>query len=160
MVATDIKLTLSQNRTRHRSLNRPLYARSISLKDSDETGHNLLHNRDGHNAYLSGVPDCEVNDSRLITSHNACDRDTTDWHGEPQSFGKVPAISYRQYYRQFGCLIEGTWGDHQYGTAATLLMASGRIQRHKVNISPLHSNSPPTAGASIHSRPSSDCGCE
>ncbi len=142
--------------------NRPCSRRSCfySLKKRGKFCQNFLHERCWQGVHLARISRAKVKHTRLITANHTGCFDACDGDSKPDTASEVAAASDRADHGQLGCLVEFGRRHDQDRATSTLLAPFGWIQGDQINVTAPPISSPPTAGASIHSRSCADNGCE
>lgn len=129
-----------------------------SLEERHDAGKNLAQDFFGQRVDFATASGVQIKNAQLIASNHSRRANPGDRHGKADSASDFATAGDGQDNRQTSRLIKLGGRDHEDGTTASLLVSRGGIERDEVNIAALHSNSPPTAGASSHACSSVDRG--
>lgn len=133
-------------------MRRAISLATSSLKNRKQLRKHFIHDFRRQGLYLATVSGREVEHSGLISSHHAGYFYAGDGHGKTDAAGKFAATGDGANRGQPGGLVEFEWRHDQERVNGLLLAAQSRVERHRLDVAAPHVNSPPTAGASTHSR--------
>src|SRR5665647_455283 len=134
----------------------PIY----SLENRGQLRQHLNQDFRGQRVNLPAIALVQIKHARLVATYNPRRFDSRNRHGEAYAPGELATGRDGQNHRQFRCLVERLRRYDQDGAMTSLLAPFGGVERHQIDIAPLHITSRPTAGASTHSRCSGGCGWE